>query len=177
MNKNFKIFLALFLFASSLQAQVSEYDFKAAFIERFTRFIEWPVEIEDDNFDNSFKIAVLGKNPFGKALDELFDEVKIKGLKVEIVYILDVKDIKSVNLLFMGSSGNNHIQEWIDVIAEKPILMISDTEGFCEKGSHINMYKEGNYIRFEINKEAFKKSGLTVSSLLLTSAKIVKTND
>ena len=44
-------------------------------------------------------------------------------------------------------------------------------------GSHINMYVDGNYIRYEINQKAIEKSGLKVSSLLLTSARIVETDD
>ena len=44
-------------------------------------------------------------------------------------------------------------------------------------GVHINMYDDDNYIRFEINQEAVEKSKLKVSSLLLASAKIVKSDD
>ena len=79
--KNKYIVILLFLlFAGSLQAQVSEYEYKAAFMERFTRFIEWPGLGESE----VFKIAVIGESPFNSSLDELFNGTIIKNKKVEI---------------------------------------------------------------------------------------------
>jgi len=171
--KKLKILLLFLLFASALHAQVSEYEFKAAFIERFTRFVEWPNEIEGD----TFKVAVIGKTPLKASLDELFANLKIKDKKVEVIYTDEISDLENANLAFISSSEKKRIKEILAFTGKCPILTISDAKGFSEKGVHINMYVDNNYIRYEINKESIEKSGLKVSSLLLTSAKIVKTDD
>lgn len=161
----------------SILAQISESDIKAAYIERFTRFVEWPQELENNNFNDTFKIAVFGNNPFKTSVDELFADVKIKGQNVEIIYTNKLSELTKVNLVFLSSSEKRRIKEVLTEIGEKPILIISDSKGFSKMGIHINMYIDGNHIRYEINQEALEGSGLKVSSLLLASAKIVKTDE
>jgi hypothetical protein len=53
------------------------------------------------------------------------------------------------------------------------ILTIGDTEGFGEKGVMINFIIRDNKVRFEINPEAARRAGLTISSKLLSLATIV----
>jgi hypothetical protein len=55
----------------------------------------------------------------------------------------------------------------------KPILTVSDTKGFAEKGVLINFYMMGDKIKFEINEKAVHESGLVMSYRLLNLARIV----
>lgn len=169
----YKILFFLLLFVGSAKAQVSEYEYKAAFIERFTRFVEWPNKIES----KTFKIAVLGENSFNNSLDELFKGTKIKNKKVALIYTNKIEDLTNVDLVFISNSEKRRLEEILLALSKKPILIISDSEGFCKKGVHINMYVHDNYVRYEINQETIEKSGLKVSSLLFASAKIVTTDD
>lgn len=171
--KQIIILLLLLLFACPINAQVSEYDYKAAFIERFTRFIEWPEEFEDD----TFRVGVFGKNPFNSSLDELFNDIKIKNQNVKLIYTKDLEDLSKANLVFISGSEKKRLTEILSVITKEPILIISDQKGFCEMGVYINMFLDDNYIRYEINQDAIEKSGLKVSSLLMGSAKIIKASD
>lgn len=171
--KKTKILIFFLLLMGSIQAQVSENEYKAAFIERFTRFVEWPIEFEND----TFKIIVIGETPIKKSLDELFENTNIKNLEVEIKYTDEIQDIKNANLIYISASENNRIDEILSLTNDSPILTISGAEGFGTKGIHINMYLDDNYIRYEINPKSIKKSNLQVSSLLLSSAKIVETDD
>lgn len=176
MKQIIKHTILLILFAvvhQTIQAQISESDVKAAFIERFTRFVEWPEEFTND----TFKIVLIGENYFNTALDEVFADIKVKNLNTKIIYTNDLNDLTKANLIFISGSEKKRINEILSVIGKKPILIISDTKGFCNMGTYINMYVDGNNIRYEINKEALEKTGLKVSSLLLTSAKIVKSDD
>jgi hypothetical protein len=167
------LLLLLAVINHTVQAQISESDVKAAFIERFTRFVEWPEEFAD----STFKIAVIGKNPFNTSLEDLFNKKEVKNQKAEIIYTNNISDLTNVNLVFIAGTEKKRMKEILSAIGEKPILIISDTEGFCQMGTYINMYIDGNHIRYEINVEALEKSGLKVSSRLLASAKIVKTDD
>lgn len=171
--KKYKVLFLFLLFVSSTYAQVSEYEYKAAFIERFTRFVEWPNEIESD----TFKIVVLGKNPFNSSLDDLFTGTRIKKQNVQLIYTDEIEDLTNVNLVFISSSEKRRLKEILIALSKNPILIISDSKGFCKMGVHINMYVDDNYVRYEINQKTIEKSGIKVSSLLFASAKIVNTDD
>ena len=86
-----KIWFIVLLIAVLLQipcfGQESEYQIKAIFLERFTRFIEWPNSSGISDTSTSFIIAVIGDNPFGSILEQTYAKQKIRNKKVEIRYI------------------------------------------------------------------------------------------
>ncbi len=85
-------------------AQTSEYTIKAAFLERFTRFIEWPEEPAVSDTTESFVLGVIGENPFGSILEQLYATQKIKNKAVEIHSISNLDEISGCHLLFISKS-------------------------------------------------------------------------
>ena len=172
------IFLILFCVLSTLtQAQISETELKAAYIERFTRFIEWPTNIDNNTEKTNFVITVLGDNTYGSSLNNLFNEYKIKELPVTLKYTNNYNEIIESNIVIICNSERKKLRETLKFLETKPILIISDSKDFAKEGTYINMYLDGNRVRYEINLKAIEKTGLKVSSLLLNSAKIVETDD
>src|ERR1035438_293637 len=55
-----------------------EYQVKAAFLLHFTKFIEWPSSAFADA-SAPFAICVLGKDPFGHALDDVAEGETVQG--------------------------------------------------------------------------------------------------
>jgi len=76
--------------------------------------------------------------------------------------------------LFVSSSEKEHIESVIDAMKGLPILTIGDAPGFAKRGGIINFMLEDNKVRFEVNVEAAKHADLTISSRLLTLARIVQ---
>ncbi len=173
--KIYKIVILLFflLLGGNVKSQVSENEIKAAFIERFTRFVEWPDSLDQ----NDFKIVIFGKTPFKKSLNDLFENTKIKNRDVQVIYTDDLEEINNTNLIFISGSEKKRIHEILSKVDGLPVLTISDNEDYSNTGIHINMYEDKNYIRYEINPKSIKNSKLNVSSLLLSSAKIVETDE
>ena len=169
--KLYKPYMLFFLLlcTRSVFSQVSEYEYKAAFLERFTRFVEWPSE----DSSATFRIVILGDNPFGNTLDNLFTGHTIKDQQVELIYADAINDIDSIDLLFIASSEKRRAEDILLALDQKATLIIGDSKGFAEKGVHINMYLKDSYVKYEINQQAIAKTGLIVSSLLYESAKIV----
>lgn len=147
---------------------------KAGYIEKFTLFVEWPEASTKSESTQVFTIAVIGKNTFGNDLDNLFSKTKIKNNRVQIRYISAVEEIGGCMILFISGSERNNLPDILRYTTGKPILTISDSKGFGVKGVIINMFQEGDYIRYEINRNALQKSGLIINSLLLNSAVIIK---
>ena len=160
--------------ALSVVAQQSEYTMKAVFLEHFTRFIEWPESSIPADASSPFYVAVLGENPFGSILAQIYTDQKIKKRKVEIIYISDPEKIPDCQILFISSSQKEILPEIISRTKKKPILTVGDTEGFAKDGVLINFYLAENKIKFEINEKAVHESGLVMSYRLLSLARIVE---
>ena len=168
------VWLPVFVIA---QFGSDEYIIKAAMLEKFTRFVEWPQNTVESDSNKSFIIVVIGKNPFGQMLDDFYDEIKIKNKKVIIKTISSVDNIKDCHLLFICTSEKISLSKILERIKSKPILTVADTRGFAHKGVHINMYNTTDKIRFEINETAVRQSELTMSYLLLHAAKIINKSE
>lgn len=173
------IFFLIVLFLSDIIpgfSQPSEYLLKAVFIEKFTRFIEWPERYQLADSTQPFIIGILGKNPFDVDLSALFHDQTIKNKPVEIHYYERINDISACNLLFISESEKERIREIVDFLDEKPILTVGDSDAFSGQGIIINMFISDNKIRFEIDEEAVHRAGFHVSYLLLKEAVIVNSN-
>jgi hypothetical protein len=147
---------------------------KAGYIEKFTRFVGWPETLNKNDSTDIFMITVVGENTFGKALEELLSKVKVKNKPVRITYISSVDEIQKCMILFISGSEKNNLDKILNYTTGKPILTISDSKGYGRNGVIINMFTEGNYIRYEINRSTLEKSGLKINSLLLNYAVIIK---
>ncbi len=155
-------------------AEDFEYKVKAEFLERFTRFIEWPDESALNNSDKSFCICVTGKNPFGSYLNDMASQVKIKGKPVEIHQIEQLTaELPKCQILFIARSEKDRLADILKLTHDKPVLTVGDTKGFAEDGVLVNFFTSGSYIRFEVNIERAEKSKLKFSSRLLKLAKLI----
>ncbi|MCK7484647.1 MAG: YfiR family protein [Bacillus subtilis] len=146
---------------------------KAAYVEKFARFVEWPPESSVMNATSPFVIAVIGKNPFNGQLEKTLSGTKINGKTIQVRSVTAPEEIGDSQILFISKSESAKIPDILSVLGNRPILTIGDTDGYCQKGIMINMYIEDEMIRFEINVEALKKTGIRVSSKVLKLARIV----
>ena len=154
-------------------AQAREYTLKAAFLEKLTRFIEWPQHLEMSDTTKPFILGVVGKNPFGSILEQIYTNFKIKNKDVTIRYINEMNDISGCHLLFITKSEKRAINRIIRYTQRKPILTIGDTDGYAEAGVIINLYIKDETIQFAINETALQETGLFADYLLLRISKIV----
>lgn len=157
----------------SSPAQVPEYQLKAEFIERFTRFIEWPPDPSAADPGSPFVIALYGGNPFGPYLEDLTAGRAIGGRPIKVHEISSPEEIHGCHILFITGVARRSLGKILARTDSRPILTVGDTEGFAEKGVLINFYSFENRIGFEINDTAAKRSGLKFSSKLLRLARIV----
>lgn len=167
------VLLLVICFPNTAFPKKKEYEVKAVFLERFTRFIDWPESAQIDDPLKPFVIGVIGKHPFGDLLDRIYAERKIKDKAVEIRYVSKVEEILQCHLLFISASAKAELSHILSTIKDKPILTVGDSKGFSEKGVHIDFYLDEGRVRFAINESAVRQSGLQMSYRLLQSARIV----
>src|SRR5258708_21992091 len=157
-------------------SESSEYLIKAGFIFNFAKFVEWPPTTFAQP-DSPIVIGILGTDPFGTIIDHIVQDKKIGGrgfVVKRLKWRAEAKDLRECKILFVGASERAHIDELVQIVKFLPILTVGETPGFAEHGGVIRFVLEDNRVRFEVNVDAARQGGLTISSRLLTLARIIQ---
>jgi hypothetical protein len=154
-------------------AQVPEYEVKAEFLERFTRFVEWPAGSTVQDATTPFVIGVYGTNPFGSYLAKVARDRRIKGKPIEVRVVSSPDEAERCELLFVPGAAQRHLPAILARTADRPILTVSESPGAAEQGVLVNFYTAEDNLRFEINDAAVRRSRLEFSSRLLKLARVL----
>jgi len=146
---------------------------KTGFVAKFAQFTAWPEDYSP--YSENIVITVLGDDPIFDAMNKFYINKKIKGFQIKIKQIFNINEIDSPHILFITKNMKSELNTILEYIQNKPIMTISDTEGFCNKGVLINFYltKKGT-LHFELNYKVMRQSNLKINLLLLEIAKVIK---
>jgi hypothetical protein len=175
-NKHIILFVAAISFVVGsafmpAQSNTEEYILKAAFLYRFTDYIEWGGNAQSEDFT----IAVLGKSGITEPLIEIAKEKKAQGKRIVIKQYDNINDISGCQILFIPRNNKQDVETAVSKISDKPILIVAEQTDACAKGAHINFLISDNKLKFEVNPNAAAISGLKISSQLLQHAIVVNT--
>jgi YfiR/HmsC-like len=154
--------------ASAQSLSSREYEIKAAYLYNFIKYVDWP------SYGDTISIGVLGNDPFGPALAPLNGKM-VKGRRLVTKHLDSVREAQQCQIIFVSSSEKQRLQEIFESLRSARVLTVGETQGFADGGGIINFIEENNKIRFEINAEAARRTGLNISSELLKLARLVKT--
>lgn len=162
--------LAWCLLASVPDARGAEdaYQIKAAFIYNFTKFVTWPAEIEQAGGD--LRLCLYGGNPFGQIIYQL-DGRPVRNFTLRVLQPADDSELSQCHILHLASE--QAVSHLLNAVGGTPVLTIGDHHGFARDGGGIELLSENNRIRFDINLQRIKSSGLDISSRLLSLARQV----
>lgn len=148
-----------------------EYQVKAAYLLNFAKFVEWPPGVFSSP-DAPITLCVLGKSPFGSMLDAIQGKI-VNGRKVLVSLSMDVQNVKACHLLFIGASEEASLPFILKELKNTKILVTGDMQRFAQRGGVIGFVIRDMKIGFEINVDAARRSGITISSRLLSLARVV----
>ena len=148
-----------------------EYDVKAAFLQKFALFVEWPASAFSSPKE-PITIGILGQDPFGRRLETILSNKLAQGRSLEFRRYTKVEDVIKTrcHLLFISPCEKSRLAPVLEVLRTAPILTVGDTPDFGELGVMINLVVVGESLRFEINQETSNRAGLKISSQLLDLA-------
>jgi len=148
-----------------------EYEVKAAFLQKFALFVEWPATCFAKP-QTPIVIGVLGKDPFGARLEMVLSNRTAQGRSLEFRRFATVSEAAQAgcHLLFIAPSEKPHLEATLDALKDLPILTVGDTSDYGEKGVMINLVIVGENLRFEIDLGRTTAAGLKLSSQLLDVA-------
>lgn len=150
-----------------------EYEIKAGFLARFADYIEWPGGMNIYDTSKPFVIGIIGQSPISTHLENRRPYKRIRGRKMNIKHFLSPEEIKDCHILFIAKSAKKDLPQILSITKNKPILTVGDTEGFARRGVHINIYRQGNKLRYEVNETTIRSSQFDINYHLLRYARIL----
>ena len=154
--------------------EYSEYEVKAEFIERFTRFVVWPDSVFA-SADSAFVICVWGSGPLATQLERVVARGKVKDRPARLFHVEPNDGLDGCHILYVAVTDRAAVHGIMARTRGKPILSVADQPGFAEEGVLINLVvDEDGAVRFEINREVANASGLKISAKLMRLARLVR---
>jgi hypothetical protein len=158
-------------FISAQKPPSQEYQLKAAFLFNFTQFVEWPSSAFS-SAKSPIVIGILGEDPFGTYIEEIVQGEEVNGRPLVIQRYHTIEEIKQCHILFINLPKTSKQEQIIKSLKGKNILSVGESSNFIKEGGIIKFSMIDNKIHFQINPEAAKEAGLTISSKLLRLAEI-----
>jgi hypothetical protein len=164
-------FFAASFAAARADPPAREYQFKAAFVFNFVQYAHWPAAAFKDAKD-PIVITVLGDNPFADDLEQIVQGKKVDGREILVRYTKDpALAARTSHLVYVAPSEQHRLEKTLPALAAAPVMTVSDVHGFTAWGGVIRIFTEDNKLRFEINKKAARRAGITFSAKLLRLAR------
>ncbi|HVG05217.1 MAG TPA: YfiR family protein [Burkholderiaceae bacterium] len=150
-------------------AQTNERSVMAAYIYRFITYVEWPVSAFQ-SADAPIVIGVVNADDIAAELEQIVQGRTAQSRRLLVRRIAPGEAATGVNVLFIGGEASKFLQA--KTLTDRSVLTI--TERGIDQGSVINFVHVDGRVRFEVNVGVAEKSGLRLSSRLLTVATRVK---
>jgi hypothetical protein len=155
--------------AAAQRTATAEDDIKAAFLFNFTKFVEWPA------FDRTqpFRICTVAEPRFGTAVERAISGETAGGRPIEHIIPPTPDAARACHLLFVGRLIGDRTEQWLAAVRGAPTLVVGESRAAWDRGAHINFVVDENRVKFDVNPDAARGAGLTVSSKLLRVARNV----
>jgi hypothetical protein len=165
--------LTVFLCDKVCAGALDEYQVKAVFLYNFAQFVEWV----PDSFsapDEAIGICILGKNPFGSALQDAVKSKMVAGRSFLVREVSDAKQAARCHMLFISATEQERSVPLLGELKGLSILTVGETDRFIAAGGIISLGVRESRIRFEIDAGAASAAKLKISSKLLSLAENAK---
>lgn len=148
-----------------LPTVVSEQSVYAAFVVNITRFVQWP----DTAFSSAEAPLVIGtfaRDPINAELDIAVQGERVGARALQAIRLHSLDDLARCHVVYLAGS-EAQIATVLGRIAGKPILSISDGDGFLELGGHVRFVPRPPRTQLRIGVPNLRRSGLQARAQLL----------
>jgi len=160
--------------AASLNA--AEYEVKAAYVYKFTSFVEWPA----DTFataDSPLVIGVIGADDIAAAIKPLVAGQTVDRHPVQVRRLDGKSALAAVQILLIGSVDKATLERTLNEVRGKPVLVISSNRLANAPEVMINFVTLDRRVRFEVAMAPVLQSRMRLSALMLSAAQNVWRDD
>jgi hypothetical protein len=153
----------------ALAASPLEVAIKATDLYKFAAFVEWPPSAFAGPSDPAV-VCVEGDDPFGPVLDQAARGQKLGERPIVVMRLDHVDRGAPCHILFVAPSRRQPAAEALDRVRGQPVLTVTDEAGDPNARGMIDFVLKGDRVRFRIDPRMAERSGLQISSKLLSLA-------
>lgn len=137
---------------------------KAEFVERFTQFVDWPAAALPP--DATFVVCVLGTTDITAPLQRI---AKLRTFKQHraVVRAAAPETATTCHVLFVAPEELPRQRALLARLRKRPVLTITELGEHHERGAIITLFTEDRKLRFEIDPQIARGSGLELRAKLL----------
>lgn len=154
---------------SHAQAQVPEATLKAAIIVNMLMFVDWPAH--HDLQAGQLQLCYFNDSQVSAALQQANGRtVKGKTLRTRLV---TAENMNQCHAVYLSPSNQVDLNSILSPSRPLPILLVTDTPDYFQRGCMLNLEQSSGRIVFDINLRSARKAGLQISSKALRLARRV----
>lgn len=147
---------------------------EAAFLRNFAHYITWPASAFADD-RSPWRICVLGKDPFGDALEKTFEGRVEQGRAFEFIRTESPADLAPCHMVYVAQRTSESRRAVLAELAKRPVLTVGDASGFLQEGGIIR-FEVTDHVEFGINLDQARSVSLKVQTKVLEVAHEVVEN-
>lgn len=146
-----------------------EYRVKAEFLLNFAKLTEWPSSAFERP-DSPITICLVGRNPFGAALDDALRNETAGGHPLQARLIQSVGQADDCHMIFVPRGRGPSVPELLRS-SRRAAVTVGESPRFLDEGGAIRFVIDSGRVRFDINTSSAEKQGVKFSSDLLRLAR------
>ncbi len=151
---------------------VSAPDLAAAFLFNFVKYTTWPADVLPDG--SPIVVCVGGNDWVADSLVQLTRNQRVDGHPLSIRRTNLERSLDGCHVVYGAALDANRVSELVRAASGRPILTVSDSADFAQRGGVANFFVDDGRMRFAVNPAAAERARLRISSRLLTLAKVVR---
>jgi hypothetical protein len=163
--------VALLVCRSGVAQEPLEIEVKAAFIYNFTKFIDWPAGTPAGQ--EPFRLCVVSDEALQRSIQKTIAGETINGRPFASVVPRTAEEARKCQVLFVSRQDEVQATRMLSAVKDLPVLTVSDRAEFARRGGGIELVREDNRIRFDVNVPGAERGGIKLSSRLLRVARHV----
>jgi hypothetical protein len=158
---------------SAQAAPQIEESVKAVFLFNFSKYVTWPaVPAMRERSPAEIRICVTANDGFFNVLKSAVQGEDVDGRPLVPVALDGLDAAPSCQILYVGDAKSADARAWLNAVRGRGVLTVADGE--ITDDTVITFVRDASRLRFDINRGAAGRHGLSVSSKLLRLARTVK---
>ena len=145
-----------------------EYAIKAAYLFKFTPFVDWPPSAFAAP-TGPFNVCILGADPFGGALDDALKGHQVGEHPVRVRRLQGLDGAEECQILYLGALRAQPAVAALNKVRGAPVLTVTE-QGQGVRGGVVQFVIRDGHVRFTIDAAAATANRVTISAKLLSLA-------
>jgi hypothetical protein len=148
-----------------------EPDIRAAFLNNFVRFVEWPADALAAG--DPITVCVVGSRAVAESLRKAAKGRPVDGHDVLVVAASDDEALRTCHLVYLSGHDEKRARRTLRAVEGAAVFTVGDWDRFAAIGGVANFFVDQSRVRFAVNIAASRRHRLRLSSKMLTLATLV----